>query len=159
MTTDPRQDAAEARTLAEKATPGPWEYRDDIDGIYVCSIAPDAPRYGDDDRPVDLLADGREEDWRFFARCRTLVPALADHIDSLLAERDTALEWIRKNATRADVYDALLAERDALRAQLTMKLPCDVRLPPHTKITKGCSLDTLLVALKMRARQEGKANE
>ena len=33
-------------------------------------------------------------------------------------------------------------------------LPCDVLLPPHTVIRKGCSISTLVVAIQQR-RQEG----
>ncbi len=39
------------------------------------------------------------------------------------------------------------------------KLPCDVRLPPATTISAGCSIVTLLMALELAGRPKKFAND
>lgn len=61
--------------------------------------------------------------------------------------------WIPKEA-RAQVKLALAQNFEELYsrqpASLDYKLPCDVHLPPHTYISKGCDLETLFVAIRAR---------
>ncbi len=55
---------------------------------------------------------------------------------------------------------ALAALEDDGWVNLDYKLPCDVKLPPATTITKGCNLETLIEALKTRERyQRGLTND
>lgn len=69
--------------LAREAWPSPWEYRDDENGMYVCSISPDAPKHAAGN-PVDLMADGGEPTWKFIAAANPAV------VLALIAELRTA---------------------------------------------------------------------
>lgn len=59
----------------------------------------------------------------------------------------------------ADMDTKVLSERqpdgsykDAyLMVPIDMKLPCDIPLPPRTTIKKGCAVETLIVALRVRS--------
>ncbi len=52
------------------------------------------------------------------------------------------------------IEQAFAAERERLREDAEMKLPCGVTLDRGTHIGKGCSMSTLVLALKNRARYE-----
>jgi hypothetical protein len=88
-------DTAEARRLANAATPGPW--RVSMSGVSIKSW--------DDVRPVvgSIFCDGKiagskrtHDDAEFIAASRALVPALADEVERLRAERDQLLSEARQ---------------------------------------------------------------
>lgn len=119
----------EARELCEKATPGPWEYRDNgFDGVI----------YGADDTRIvgGEPCEGRIEpgpDAQFIAASRTLVPQLCDALEAAEKENEGLKNILRFNMVqihgeRMTVLDALSsltaraekaeAERDTYKAAL-----------------------------------------
>ena len=72
------------RDLADKATPGPWEYVDDYIGVR--QVPTEAHRTGRTEYEVEGIIPGehvRESDAVFIAAARADIPALLDLVDRL----------------------------------------------------------------------------
>ena len=99
MTEDVAGRLAEIRERADKATPGPWEceHEDYVSSVYLGSAnagsypVQRAPIHRDTDI-TDRQADEARSTVEFIAHSREDAPYLLDLIDSLIAERDEALE-------------------------------------------------------------------
>lgn len=94
---------------AAAATEGPWEYRDDQNGCFVCSVSPNAPQCGfEDGPPVDLLSDGADADWEFMAHARSDIPDLLSDRAALITEHETQVSALHEEiiALRRDLDEA-----------------------------------------------------
>ena len=79
--------------------------------------------------------------------------ALEQERDYLKQRLEAADEWATLASEQLKERDTALAELAALKAQqVDERIPCDVILPPATKIKRGCSFNTLLVAMKQREK-------
>lgn len=70
-----------------------------------------------------------------------------------MAEEMTLSEMLRNPQRRDDgTFDEEFNRKamDAAAELLELKLPCDVDVPPRTRIKKGCALETLLIAIQGR---------
>lgn len=88
---------AQARSLCEKATPGPWRTRETADYSEIF----DEHSWGKALSPLALVGSNTD-DAAFIAASRTLVPALADALENKQREIDTlrtAKESAEKRAT------------------------------------------------------------
>lgn len=107
---------AKARKLSADVTTGPWIYKaGDVLTEQGVMIAPDLYR------GVQSLRDGR-----FIAESRTLLPALADLAESLIADQKEYnaesirhhCEWMNKRAEFYAIIERVSKERDAARAEV-----------------------------------------
>ena len=95
-----KRDAAEAKAIADKATPGPWVYRHGTLKSYVASTDER------EDLGVSLQAlhwkDGyevpAEANTEHIAHARTAAPTLTDHVLALAAD----VERLRESVARVD---------------------------------------------------------
>ena len=107
---------AKARKLSADVTTGPWIYKaGDVLTEQGVMIAPDLYR------GVQSLRDGR-----FIAESRTLLPALADLAESLIADQKEYnaesirhhCEWMNKRAEFHAAIERVSKERNAARAEV-----------------------------------------
>lgn len=71
-----------------------------------------------------------------------------------LIERLLNPQWVHGPDLNSDAVldrEQTVADMKEAAELLNMKLPCDIPLPPHTTIKKGCALQTLIVGLKARS--------
>ena len=108
MPTD-RYDTAKARVLADAATPGPWEHSFDSDtgGTQVSDLASGLIAMVPE-KTYGQSVDATQSSAEFIAAARTLVPEMADAIDTL--------------HTEVDAKDARIAELEKQRNTLAILL-------------------------------------
>lgn len=70
-----------------------------------------------------------------------------------LIERLLNPQWVHgpyQNSEAVLDKERTMADMKEAAELLSMKLPCDVHLPPGTFIRKGCKLETVIVGIKAR---------
>jgi hypothetical protein len=113
----------ELRRIADSATPGPWETREDEDYYQCGTYIGVEPFHYDCGREVDgrgkdhtyfrrnvCRVESHEADQRFLIEARTALPELLDEVDRLEAENERlreALETVRDELTKYEKSTAV----------------------------------------------------
>lgn len=110
----------------------------------------DTPRTDEANEASDGLRRTVDRLERELAEARAERDTHKKSLDMLYGERFPDRNY-RALKSRAELAEA---ECERLREDAEMKLPCGVTLDRGTHIGKGCSMSTLVLALKNRARYE-----